>query len=69
MDCMIMITELLRTYAFFKGLRLGRRSVFIGSAYIKGFITAETAETGKNICRKDLNKVAEVRNIINIRQC
>jgi hypothetical protein len=46
---MIPITELPGTNPFFGSSGFGSCTIFIGTAYIEGIVTAEPAKTGKDI--------------------
>ena len=67
-DNKIAVAQLLGRDSFLQCPGLGGGSVLIGSADVEGFVALEPAETGKNVRRQNLYKVAEMGNIINIGQ-
>jgi hypothetical protein len=66
MYCMIIIAQFPGRLAFFLRSGFGSCTILIGSANIESFIPPHAAESRKNISRQHLNKVAQVRYIINI---
>jgi hypothetical protein len=67
-DFMETSTQLCGSYTLFQSLSLGGCSVFVGTADIEGFVTSKPAGPGKDICRQDLDEIAKVGNIVDIRQ-
>ena len=62
----IVVAEGARFSFFFQSLSFCCCTVFINTADIKSVITAVTAETCKNIARKRLNDISQMRDIINV---
>jgi hypothetical protein len=67
-DFMETRAQLGRSYPLFQSLCLGGCPVFIGTTDIEGFVASKPAGSGKDICRQDLNEIAKVGNIVDVRQ-
>ncbi len=63
----VVVAESTRLSLFFKSLSFGCSTVFINTTNIKSVVSTATAETRKNIARKRLNYISQMRNVINVR--
>jgi len=62
----ITAAEFLGANLFLRRPGFGGCTVFIGAAYIERLVAPETAKTGKNVCRKNLDEVSQMRDIVYI---
>jgi hypothetical protein len=68
-DRVVTVTQFSRAYAFLGGFVFRGGSVFIRTAYIESFNSPQPAKAGKRVGGKDLDKIAQMGNVVNIRQC
>ena len=69
MDCKVAVTKFLGGYAVLGGTGFGGGAVFVGTAYIQGFITPQPAKAGKGVGGQHLNQVSQMGDVIYVRQC
>ena len=63
----VVVAESARLSLFFKSLSFGCSTVFINTTNIKSVVTTAAAKACKNIARKRLNYISQMRNVINVR--
>jgi hypothetical protein len=68
-DRVVAAAQFTRAYAFLGGLVFRSGSVFIRAADVESFNSTKPAEAGESVRGKDLDKVSQMGNVINIRQC
>jgi hypothetical protein len=64
----VSVAKLPWAYALLGGPCFGCGTVFVGTAHIQGLVAAKSAEAGKNIGRKHLDKISQMGNVVYIRE-
>ncbi len=69
MQCMVVRTQLCRTETLFCRTGFACRAVFVGTTYKTRVIAAHPTETCENVCRKTLDKISQMWNVVHIGEC